>query len=176
MRAGFIGRFVYVAVGSGNPVKEAAVSATLGDRADRVTREIVDSGVSDQPRGHSETLRGAETRATRAFEAGDYDMGIGLEGGITEPGFTTGTYLIMWGVATDGERVARAAGPQFQLPDPVAESVHDGRELGPALDDHLGREGTKYEEGAAGVISKGLTERSEALGQAVAGAVGPLLD
>lgn len=176
MEAGTIDRSVYVVVGSGNPVKEAAVSETLGDRADQVTRKVVDSGVSDQPRSHSETLQGAETRAVRAFDAGDYDLGIGLEGGITEPEFTSGTYLIMWGVATDGDRIGRAAGPQFQLPHSVAKSVHEGRELGPALDDHLGREGTKYEEGAAGVISKGLTDRSEALGQAVAGAVGPLLD
>lgn len=167
---------MYVVVGSGNPVKRAAVSETLGDRADRVTREVVESGVSDQPRSHSETLQGAETRAVRAFDAGDYDLGVGLEGGITEPEFTAGTYLIMWGVATDGDRVGRAAGPQFRLPDPVAQSVNPGRELGPALDDHLGRTGTKYEEGAAGVISRGLTERSEALGQAVAGAVGPLLE
>lgn len=176
MKAGTIAGIVHVVVGSGNPVKEAAVTAILGERADRVTREVVNSGVSDQPRSHAETLQGAETRATRAFEAGDYDVGVGLEGGITEPDFTAGTYLIMWGAATDGERIARAAGPQFRLPEPVEKAVQDGRELGPALDDHLGREGTKYEEGAAGVITKGLTDRTEALGQAVAGAVGPLLE
>lgn len=169
---------MHVAVGSGNPLKRRAVSRTLGERADRVTLVAVDSGVPDQPWGHTETLQGAENRARRALSAGGPDAthGVGLEGGVCRHEHTPGLYVLMWGVATDGETVSRAAGPQFRLPEPVAEAVVDGRELGPVLDDHLGRTGTKHAGGAAGHVSAGLTDRTAALGQAVAGAVGPLLE
>lgn len=166
---------MHIAVGSSNPVKQRAVTSVLAEHAETVTLESVDSGVSEQPRGHAETYRGARNRAEGAFDAGEYDMGIGLEGGVSTFPFLDGTFLIMWGVATDGPRLESAAGPQFRLPAPVAEAVGEGRELGPALDDYLGRSGTKFEEGAAGVITEGLSDRTTALGQAVAGAVGPLL-
>lgn len=166
---------VNVGVGSGNPVKRRAVERVLDDRVDSVQNIPVDSDVPDQPRGHEETHRGAVTRAERAFQRGEFDLGVGLEGGVSHHAFTDGLFVIMWGAATDGERICRASGPQFRLPDTVAEAVMDGRELGPVLDDVLGRTGTKYGEGAAGVVTDGLTDRSSALGQAVAGAVGPLL-
>lgn len=166
---------VHIAVGSSNPVKRRAVISVVDEDVETVTLEPVDSGVSEQPRGHAETYRGAKNRAEGAIGAGEYDVGIGLEGGVTTVPFTDGTFLIMWGVATDRTRLESAAGPQFRLPAPVADAVEEGRELGPALDDHLGRSGTKFEEGAAGVITNGLTDRTTALSQAVAGVVGPLL-
>ncbi|MFB6110943.1 MAG: DUF84 family protein [Halobacteriaceae archaeon] len=166
---------VHLVVGSGNPVKRRAVEATLGDRVESVTLATVKSGVPDQPKGHEQTRRGACTRARRALRATEADIGVGLEGGVWEPSFTEELFLIMWGAGTDGERLVTAAGPQFPLPDPLASAIRDGRELGPALDEHLGREGTKYEEGVSGFATGGLTDRATALSQAVAGAVGPLV-
>jgi len=79
---------VFVTVGSGNPVKRAATEAAFHDSAatDRfvdatVRAEPVDSGVSEQPRGHTETRRGAVTRAVAAHETGA-DFGVGIEGGV----------------------------------------------------------------------------------------------
>jgi inosine/xanthosine triphosphatase len=168
-------RPVHIAVGSSNPVKRRAVESTLGDCVEAVDLETVDSGVPDQPRGHAETHTGALNRAEAAVSAEPYDLGLGLEGGVSTFGFTDGTFLIMWAAATDGTRTEVAAGPQFRLPEAVAQAVGEGRELGPALDEHLGRSGTKFQEGAAGVVTNGLTDRSTALGQAVAGVVGPFL-
>lgn len=164
-----------VGVGSGNPVKRRAVEEVLGDRVDSVERVPVDSDVPDQPWGHEETHCGAASRANRAYVDGEFDVAVGLEGGVCEHAFIDGLYLIMWGVATNGDRVIPASGPQFKLPEPVATRVNEGGELGPVLDDVLDRTGTKYEEGAAGVVTDGLSERAVALGQAVAGSVGPLL-
>ncbi len=79
---------MFVTVGSGNPVKRAATEAAFHDSAatDRfvdatVRAEPVDSGVSEQPRGHAETRRGAVTRAVAAHETGA-DFGVGIEGGV----------------------------------------------------------------------------------------------
>jgi len=59
-----VGSHVKVAVGSTNPVKVAATAAVLrriyGDDID-VDTVAVESGISHQPWGHAETLRGAMT-------------------------------------------------------------------------------------------------------------------
>ena len=75
-----------VAVGSGNPVKLAAVRAVLGSLVDvaAIAPVVVASGVPDQPVGDDETIRGARTRAHAAREAADADLGVGLEGGIVD--------------------------------------------------------------------------------------------
>ncbi len=81
----------------------------------------------------------------------------------------------MWGAATDGERTERGGGPTLRLPDRIASRLEEGEELGPVMDDVLGREGIAESDGAAGVLTDGLTDRARALGEAVAGSVGPLL-
>lgn len=76
-----------VAVGSTNPVKRRAVADALGGDV-AVSAVDVDSGVSEQPRGHGETVAGAENRARRALEAAarssdaGCDYGVGIEGGV----------------------------------------------------------------------------------------------
>ncbi|MFC6730535.1 DUF84 family protein, partial [Natronoarchaeum mannanilyticum] len=50
-----------VSVGSGNPVKVAAVEDALADVPGvAVESADVDSGVPEQPRGRAETIEGAE--------------------------------------------------------------------------------------------------------------------
>src|SRR5688572_30530815 len=75
-----------VAVGSGNPVKLAAVMEVLEGvwPGARVEAQPVPSGVADQPFGDDETIRGARERAMAARRALDADVGIGLEGGVVE--------------------------------------------------------------------------------------------
>ncbi|MFB6176165.1 MAG: DUF84 family protein, partial [Halobaculum sp.] len=78
-----------VGVGSGNPVKVAATERVLQSESDEfgsgATVEAcpVESGVGEQPRGHEETRRGARNRALAVLEA-DYDLGVGIEGGVTD--------------------------------------------------------------------------------------------
>ncbi|MDR5674727.1 DUF84 family protein, partial [Halalkaliarchaeum sp. AArc-GB] len=77
-----------VAVGSRNPVKRRAVQLAMKSDADGfgdgavVERVDVDSGVDEQPTSHAETRTGAEVRAERAYAAGEYDLAVGIEGGV----------------------------------------------------------------------------------------------
>ena len=164
-----------LAVGSTNPVKITAVERTLERYEPSLTAVAVDSGVSEQPRSIEETVRGAENRARRALAATDADFGVGLEGGVARLEGAPGLSLIMWGAVTDGDRTERGGGPTLRLPDTVAEQVADGSELGPVMDDLLGTEGVAESNGAAGALTAGLTDRTRALGQAVASSFGPFV-
>lgn len=184
---------VFVTVGSGNPVKRAATEAAFHDSAatDRfvdatVRAEPVDSGVSEQPRGHAETRRGAVTRAVAAHETGA-DFGVGIEGGVGSLDLVTtdgagdaasrsaggDLSLLVWAAVTDGTEVGVAAGPSFPLPPAVARRVRDGEELGPVVDDLLDESGVARGRGTAGVVTGGRVDRRDALRTAVAGALAP---
>lgn len=170
-----------IGVGSGNPVKRRAVESIV-DQDDgsvgRATVEAVsvDSGVSEQPSGHAETIRGAENRARNVLAAdARFDLGVGIEGGVAEFDGSEGLYLVMWAAVTDGDRTGRGAGPAIRLPDGIADRVRAGEELGPVMDDELGEEGVARKQGAAGVLTGGHVDRTAALETAVAGAIGPFL-
>ena len=168
-----------VGVGSGNPVKRCAVAQVLdagnGDfGADAVIEAVpVDSGVSEQPRGHAETVAGAETRAANVLDADDFDLGVGIEGGVAEFDGSDGLYLVMWAAVDDGDRVGRGGGPSMRLPQEVERRVRAGEELGPVMDDVLGERQVARNQGAAGVFTNGRVDRTDALAAAVAGALGP---
>ena len=163
-----------VVVGSGNPVKRRAVLSAFPD----ATVELVSvaSGVAEQPRGHAETIAGAETRARNALDAdAEADYGVGLEGGVARFDGADGLYLVMWAAATDGDRTGRGAGPSLRLPDGVAARVGVGAELGPVMDDFLDEDGVAEKDGAAGVFTGGRLPRADALADAVRGAFGPFV-
>jgi len=160
-----------VAVGSGNPVKRDAVDDALADAT--VDAVGVAGGVPEQPWGDDETIEGAGNRAERALAEGDYDLGVGLEGGAAERAGKL--FLVMWAAATDGERVEVGGGPRIRLPEDVAARLYDGAELGPVMDDLLDTSGVAESQGAAGVLTGGVTNRTEALGTAAAGALGPFV-
>jgi len=162
-----------VTVGSGNPVKRAAVERALGGRDVAVSAVAVDSGVPEQPRGREETITGAQNRARRARERTDATLGVGIEGGVERLADSDDLYLIMWAAVTDGDRLERGSGPTIRLPEGIAERVRAGGELGPELDALFDREEIARAEGAAGLLTDGLTDREQALAQAVVAAVGP---
>jgi len=164
-----------LAVGSTNPVKVDAVERTLESYEPTVTGVDVDSGVSEQPWSIEETVTGAETRARNAFAATDADYGVGLEGGVARLEGVPGLSLIMWGAVTDGDRIERGSGPTLRLPAGVADQLDGGAELGPVMDDLLGTDGLAESAGAAGALTAGLTDRTRALGEAVACSFGPFL-
>lgn len=166
-----------IAVGSGNPVKRRAVESAVESTFENPTVEAVsvDSGVAEQPQGQEETITGAGNRAANALAAGDYDLGVGLEGGVAEFPGADGLFLIMWTAATDGETTGRGAGPSFRLPDAIADRVDNGEELGPVMDDVLGEDDVAKNQGAAGALSAGVVDRDDALAAGVAAAMGPFV-
>lgn len=169
-----------IGVGSGNPVKRRAVEGIVDAEDGRlgeadVESVVVESGVSDQPTGHAETVRGAETRARNVVADGAFDLGVGIEGGVAEFEGADGLFLIMWSTVTDGEQTERGGGPSIRLPGDIASRVRAGEELGPVMDDELGEEGVARKQGAAGVLTGGHVDREAALRTAVVGAMGPFL-
>lgn len=169
-----------IGVGSGNPVKRRAVESVLddgeGEFGETATVEAVPvaSGVSEQPRGHAETIEGAKTRAANVVSK-EYDLGIGIEGGVAEFDGSDGLFLVMWAAVDDGETIGRGSGPSVRLPPNVERRIREGAELGPVMDDVLGERDVAKRQGAAGAFTNGRVDRDEALATAVAGALGPFV-
>lgn len=165
-----------VAVGSQNPVKVAATEAAIAGQFDATVEAVgVDSGVSEQPRGHEETISGAENRAEAALAVAGSDIGVGIEGGVAAFDGTDGLFLVMWAAVTDGERWGQGSGPALRLPEDIAARIRDGEELGPVMDDLLDTTGVARDQGAAGALTNGIINRESALEHAVAGAFGPFV-
>ncbi|WP_435063073.1 DUF84 family protein [Halobaculum sp. EA56] len=185
-----------IGVGSGNPVKREATARAIdgaGGPDDAVVEACpVPSGVSEQPRGTLETRTGAVNRAEAVLDtdAGNepasdregaadapaaYDLGVGIEGGVAEYDGSEELFLVMWAAVSDGDRLGVGNGPSLVLPESIAGRVRDGEELGPVMDDVLGESNVARNQGAAGALTGGRVDRTDALRTAVAGALGPFV-
>ncbi len=157
-----------VVVGSINPVKIAATTAVVrrvyGDGlVERVVVEpvAVESGVSHQPWGNEETLRGALNRAHAARRASGATLGVGFEGGLLE--VQGRVFTCAWcAVVRDDGVLGIAGGENVLLPSSVAADVRAGAELGPAMDTLTGMHNTKQGGGAIGALTGGWLDRQSA--------------
>ncbi|HEY8414597.1 MAG TPA: inosine/xanthosine triphosphatase [Thermaerobacter sp.] len=163
-----------IVVGSTNPTKVEA-ARRICQRAwpgCRVEGIDVPSGVPAQPIGEEETLAGARQRARGALARRPRAwLGIGLEGGVDR----TGHLLAACCVVDDRGRENAAWGLRMPLPDRVARAVLAGEELGPLLERLSGRSGIRRGEGAVGLFTTGLIDRTRLWETAVAGALAPWL-
>ena len=169
--------FARIAVGSGNPVKAAAVRAVLErvQPALQLTSIEVASGVPDQPMGDEETQRGARNRAIAALRATGAELGIGLEGGVVE--LPDGRMRsCAWAVAIDRDGLEGLGGSlSMPLPDTVTARIRAGDELGHAMDAVANVVGTKHGRGAVGFLTAGLIDRQQAYEPMVTYALAPWL-
>ncbi|MEO5814384.1 MAG: inosine/xanthosine triphosphatase [Gemmatimonadaceae bacterium] len=167
-----------IAVGSKNPVKIGAARAVLAHVAPAAVIEgvAVPSGVSDQPWGDEETIRGAITRAHAARAALDADWGVGIEGGVVDDGGTR-VRTCAWAaiVGRDG-RSGVGGSLSLELPPRVAALVRGGIELGHAMDEVTGQQNVKHGVGAVGLLTAGLVTRQGAYETLVAYALVPFFD
>jgi inosine/xanthosine triphosphatase len=151
-------------VGSKNPVKIAAARNVLRRvYGDDVAVESMDvkSGVSHQPWGSEETLRGALHRARAAQSTSNATLGVGFEGGLLE--VSGRVFTSAWcAVARDDGVVGIAGGENVLLPPSVAADVRAGAELGPAMDALTGLHNTKHGDGAIGILTDGYLSRQMA--------------
>jgi inosine/xanthosine triphosphatase len=174
-----LGTVTYVAVGSTNPVKVAAVRAVLARVAPRARIEArsVPSTVRDQPFGDDETIRGAPARARGAREATGAELGIGLEGGVVELESDQTLRTCAWAAVVDGSGRQGVGGSlAMPLPQAVATLIRDrGLELGAAMDRITGEQNTKHRQGAVGVLTAGLVDRQAAYEVLVTYALAPFL-
>lgn len=149
-----------IIIGSNNPAKVAAVKNAFHYQQTEFLSLDIPSGVSEQPFSDEETIKGAINRAVGALKMGNGDIGIGLEGGVQES--TQGLLLCNWGaLASKNMEPIIAGGARFLLPYDVADRLRAGEELGPVMDDYAKKENVRKNEGAVGIFTNGLINRSE---------------
>lgn len=168
-----------IVVASKNPAKIRAALRAFGrvfpDRRFEVEGVSAASGVSRQPMSDAETLLGARNRAEAARRAvPDADFWVGMEGGVEE--HPAGLASFAWIVVLSDSRVGQGRSGVFFLPEPVARMVRSGIELGDANDRVFGRTGSKLEEGAIGLLSRGAMDRVELYEHATVLALLPFVD
>lgn len=167
-----------VVIASSNPVKIQAVFEAFQEvfpQEDIICENIaVPSGVSDQPSSNAETLEGALTRAHRAHEKmPDADYWVGVEGGVQDEfgGMTSFAWVCVKG--HDGYGKARSG--TFILPEPIAELIRQGKELGEADDIIFQQRNSKQSAGAVGLLTHGIINRTALYKHAIILALIPFL-
>jgi inosine/xanthosine triphosphatase len=168
-----------IVLASKNPVK---IQATLGgfrslfpDEEFQVVGVIVPSGVSDQPMTDEETLQGARNRTVGAAQSQPQaDYWIGIEGGVEE--FAGEMVAFAWIVVSDGVREGKSRTGTFTLPHPITELIHQGIELGKADDILFQRSNSKQMNGAIGILTNDVIDRTELYQPSVVMALVPFLN
>jgi inosine/xanthosine triphosphatase len=120
----------------------------------------VASDVSHQPMTDTETRDGARNRAVNARNAApDADFWVGIEGGVEYTG--TEMHAFAWVVVlSQNERMGMARSASFSLPNVLADLVRSGVELGEADDRIFGRQNSKQDNGAVGILTGDVVDRA----------------
>ncbi|MDP8249101.1 MAG: inosine/xanthosine triphosphatase [Candidatus Tritonobacter lacicola] len=151
-----------IAVGSKNPVKIDAVKSVASKIFGEVDVEgvEVDSGVSHNPLSDTETIAGAVKRAKEARGNTGSDLGVGLEGGITE--VDGQYYTCVWCAIDNGDEVMTGGGVHIPLPRKVLRMIVDEKmEMGHVMDRLTSVPDTKRRMGFEGILTKGLVNRRD---------------
>ena len=167
-----------IIIASKNPVKINAFSLGYQSMFPEKNNEIigvsVPSDVSDQPMTDKETLDGARNRAANARKANpDASLWVGIEGGIEDS--QQGMHAFAWVVIQSASQTGEARTGTFMLPNEVARLVRQGIELGEADDIVFDRTNSKQEDGAVGLLTEGLIDRTKYYEHAVVLALIPFL-
>ena len=159
-----------VVVASRNPVKLRSVAQGFGrmfpGTAFDLVAAAVPSGVGQQPMTDVETLFGAQTRAENAAAVlPEADFWVGIEGGLQS---LDGEWTsFSWVVVRSHDKVGRGRSATYFLPAVVAALVQQGVELGEADDRVFGRSNSKQENGAVGILTGDVIDRTALYEQAV---------
>lgn len=164
-------------VASKNPVKANATLAGFRKMFPETEFQLqtvsVDSGVSHQPMTEKETLRGAENRAQSAAQmVPRADFWVGIEGGIED--LLDGMLAYAWIVVLSAGPTGKGRTGGFLLPEAVARLVREGTELGDANDTVFGRQNSKQQEGAIGLLTGKVMDRTELYEHAMVLALAPI--
>lgn len=160
-----------VLVGSTNPVKVNSVQLGFNkiwpDQAWQALGVGVPSSVSDQPMSPKESFTGAKERAKQALlHDPEAEYGVGLEGGVELVDglwFDCGWCVIL---NRQGE-MGVATSARIQTPDSIMQHLHQGKELGDAIDIIFNRKNAKQAEGQFGLMTDGAITRTDGYVQAV---------
>ena len=167
-----------IIVASTNPVKvsctKEAFEKVFPDEFFDVVGVDAPSGVTDQPMTEEETLMGAMNRANYARNMHqDALYWVGIEGGIhQEPEIME---AFAWIVILSDNRLGRARTATFQLPPEIVKLVNSGVELGHADDMIFRRTNSKQGNGAVGILTNDLIDRTDYYRHAVVLALIPFM-
>jgi inosine/xanthosine triphosphatase len=167
-----------VIVGSTNPVKinsaKLAFEAAFPEEEFDVEGVSAVSQVRDQPMSNDETLLGARNRASDVRQKRQADYWVGIEGGIEEHEEELEAFA--WMVILDAEGTeGKARTSSFVLPHEVSLLVRAGLELGQADDQVFKQSHSKQKNGAVGLLTNDIIDRSEYYKQAVILALVPFM-
>jgi inosine/xanthosine triphosphatase len=152
-----------IIVASTNPVKiQAALAgfqAMFPGEIFTVQGVSVPSGVSEQPMSDEETLVGAINRVQAAREQiPDADFWAGIEGGCEEK--HGDLWAFAWVAVLAGDITGKGRTAAFTLPHEIADLVRQGVELGVADDRVFGRSNSKQGNGAVGILTADVIDRT----------------
>jgi len=126
----------------------------------------VQSDVSDQPMTDTETLRGAKNRARNAADVvPQADFYVGIEGGISNNGNDMDAFA--WVYILSRDQCGKAKTAVFSLPPKLIRLIQNGYELGDADDMVFKRQNSKQDNGAVGILTGNVLDRSAYYEQAV---------
>jgi len=116
------------------------------------------SMVSDQPMSNRETLLGAQNRI-KDISNHKADYFVSIEGGVDllENNFE----VFAWIVITDLKTTAKSKTATFPLPVKISNLIKQGLELGDADDLVFKRSNSKQKNGAVGILTKNLIDRTD---------------
>lgn len=165
-----------IVLASENPVKRHAVQSAFErmfpGKGLSIVTVSVPSGVSRQPASDLETFQGAFNRAQAAFQRlPEADYWIGIEGGIDT--IRGNLHAFAWVVIIGEDRVGQGRTASFVLPPEIIALIQAGKELGEADDIVFGRTNSKHENGAIGLLTGDVVDRSGLYEMAVVSALIP---
>lgn len=163
-------------IGTMNKAKIAAVETVVNEYFENVQFTYINapSHVSEQPMTDEETRQGAINRALAARGTTLAQMSFGLEGGVKE--MDGQMFVCNWGalIGSDGQ-IYTAAGASIPLPDQIAHKIRNGAELGPIMNDFTRQQDVRQKEGAIGIFTNGLINRTDMFAHIVRLLVGQYL-
>lgn len=167
-----------IVIASSNPVKIQAVFEAFQElfpQEEIICESIsVPSGVSDQPTSNAETLEGALTRAHRAHDKmPNRDYWVGVEGGVQDEFGEMTSFA--WVCIKSEKHIGKARSGTFMLPEPIAELIRQGKELGEADDIIFQKRNSKQSAGAVGLLTHGAINRTALYKHAIILALIPFL-
>lgn len=150
-----------VLIASRNPVKinatKKAFKEVFSDRFE-FKGVSVDSLVSDQPMSNNETLKGATNRLQNIKHL-EADYLVSIEGGVD---LLDNNYeAFAWIVISDKNKIGKAKTASFTLPLKISKLIKEGYELGDADDMVFKRSNSKQQNGAVGILTNNLIDRTE---------------
>lgn len=159
-----------IIIASKNPVKIQAVKNGFEKMFPSQEFEFVGvsvpSNVADQPFSNDETFRGAKNRADNAYsEIKVADFYVGIEGGIEQ--IENEMEAFAWVFIKSADKYGKARTGTFFLPKQVVELIKEGKELGEADDIIFERNNSKQENGAVGILTGNIIDRTEYYTEAV---------